>query len=99
VARDFHWGTPIRSVEVHLSGPLHGRSDIALRIRQRLPPIEAKLRRGLVKIRPAIQKASINTNCGDETRSPEDDNEANFWCLPCAWFVSGSQVAAADVNH
>jgi hypothetical protein len=39
--------------------------------------IDGKLRRGLVKIRTAIQVASANSNSGDETRCREEDNKAN----------------------
>src|SRR5258708_38918439 len=43
----------------------------------RFSQIDGKLRRGLVKIRTAIQMASANSNSGDETRCREEANNAN----------------------
>ena len=45
--------------------------------RPQFAPIKGKLRRGLVKIRPAIQIASANSNSGDKTRGREENNKAN----------------------
>src|SRR5882672_602992 len=50
---------------------------IVLRMHPRFSQIDGKLRRGLVKIRTAIQMASANSNSGDETRCREEDNKAN----------------------
>jgi hypothetical protein len=68
------------------------------------PSIDGKLRRGLVKIRTAIQVASANSNSGDETRCREEDNKANSGVC-CALSLSAvaelraPRCETATLNH
>jgi hypothetical protein len=73
--------------------------SFVLRMHPRFSQIDGKLRRGLVKIRTAIQMASANSNSGDETRCREEDNKANSGVC-CALSLSAvAELRARGVRH
>jgi hypothetical protein len=86
-------------VEAHLNDPPYGRSDIVPRTHPQFPPIEGKLRRGLVKIRPAVQMTSINSNSGDETRYGEKIIKRISGICRVLGLSAVAKLRAADVKH
>jgi hypothetical protein len=98
-ACDLDCGILIGSVTTHLSDLPHGRSYVVPRTHPQSHPIKGELRRELVKIRPAIQMASANSNSGDETRRREEDNKANSGVCCALGLSAVAKLRARDVKH